>query len=617
MQLYIKQLRRKPLFTVLMGLLLALAAGFSAIGYAAWDSAQTQLRHIGENYTTIGVIKPQDGEDASGMVDAFAVLETAKNAPGYLGADNRYILSAHVEGQKGLSSGTLDPLDYHELFDRYSYAMSVLAVRCEAVETSPAGDPLYTVSLRLEAAVCRMAAYDLPPEDDMIYLSANLYLPDGSIPFSVGKTYLIRGLYTDYPVISGLGDGDQRDVDGAYGGLRMFHFTDGILNPQPLPGIEAGGTIPGTPHMTTQFDQQDGKTYPIEGDWPFFAEYTGDYQDFLESQAGTVWREEIIPTYQLNHDSAPVMLTGNLESLYLWNTGAASLLSGRRFTAGEYASGTPVCIISAAYAQLNGLAVGDTLTLDFYDAGYYSANGSDGGVFHAKVGNSIVRKPMLPENRLGLTQTYEIVGIYTAPTFALGTHNFHGDTIFVPKASLPEGAQYQDLGTLQLNSILLENGMAEEFEAYMAGQGYGGVLLYGDQEFAETQEALETLLANALRLWLVGAAAFILTAALFLFLSFRRVAPTVRGMRLLGIPGKGVAVQLFAALALVIAGAVALGGGLAAALFGWVTRQTLSGQLALRPQAVLLAALVQLAALLPVTGLWAWGKARQNLMKKP
>ena len=151
----------------------------------------------------------------------------------------------------------------------------------------------------------------------------------------------------------------------------------------------------------------------------------------------------------------------------------------------------------------------------------------------------------------------------------------------------------------------------------MAGQGYGGVLLYGDQEFAETQEALETLLANALRLWLVGAAAFILTAALFLFLSFRRVAPTVRGMRLLGIPGKGVAVQLFAALALVIAGAVALGGGLAAALFGWVTRQTLSGQLALRPQAVLLAALVQLAALLPVTGLRAWGKARQNLMKKP
>lgn len=54
MQLHIKQLRRKPLFTVLMGLLLALAAGFSAIGYAAWDSAQTQLRHIGENYTTIG-----------------------------------------------------------------------------------------------------------------------------------------------------------------------------------------------------------------------------------------------------------------------------------------------------------------------------------------------------------------------------------------------------------------------------------------------------------------------------------------------------------------------------------------------------------------------------------
>ena len=624
-----KLLRRKPALTLLLLLLLALAAGFSAVGYAAWDSAQAQLAMVDSQYTTIAVPRTEDGNtiyapDGTTLISCADLLEAAKQAPGYLGEDRRGLLSAQVSEMQGLSSGTLNTLDYNSAFDHYTYSFSVFALECLSVDPRE-GSTDYIAAFRILDAVCRKEAYDLPPEEDVLYLGLPLYDQAGNIPFQVGKTYLMRGFYQDYSVVQTLGGDLQRVTDGSpSGGIRMLTFTSDAARLDLSIGVSEDGEPvvlgEGVPYLQTQVGTRDGQMFRYvtgQEELPFFTEYTGSWQDFLQTPEGEVWRDRIIPMCQLNQNSAAVVLTSQLESLHWFNTGNASILSGRSMTRQEYETGAPVCVISAGYAQLNGLAVGDTLTLDLYNTGYGIVNVANRSPVSAQDFYTLTRRPLTDRNRLGITQDYQIIGIYTAPAFSPGAYAFCADTIFIPKASIPDAGLYEDPYTLQLNSILLENGMAEEFEAYMAEQGCGGSLLYFDQAYTQAQGAVEAMASGALRLWLVGAAAFILTAALFLFLSFRRVAPTVRGMRLLGIPGKGVAVQLFAALALVIAGAVALGGGLAAALFGWVTRQTLSGQLALRPQAVLLAALVQLAVLLPVTGLWAWGKARQNLMKKP
>lgn len=66
------------------------------------------------------------------------------------------------------------------------------------------------------------------------------------------------------------------------------------------------------------------------------------------------------------------------------------------------AEGSNVCMVSAAYAQYNDYQLGDKLTLDLYDTGFYA-------------GDAIPRGPCLPEDRMNVTGEYEIVGIYSAP----------------------------------------------------------------------------------------------------------------------------------------------------------------------------------------------------------
>ena len=96
--------------------------------------------------------------------------------------------------------------------------------------------------------------------------------------------------------------------------------------------------------------------------------------DYLNSDAASTWREDIVPLCQLNYESAAVILTDRAESMYSFNTGDEALLSGRFFTDEEYINGDDVCVISAAYAEQNGLRLGDMIQLDYYDSGFGEYN---------------------------------------------------------------------------------------------------------------------------------------------------------------------------------------------------------------------------------------------------
>ena len=106
------------------------------------------------------------------------------------------------------------------------------------------------------------------------------------------------------------------------------------------------------------------------GQLPWVCEYTGSVTDYLNSDAASTWREDIVPLCQLNYESAAVILTNRAESMYSFNTGDEALLSGRFFTDEEYINGDDVCVISAAYAEQNGLRLGDMIQLDYYDSGF-------------------------------------------------------------------------------------------------------------------------------------------------------------------------------------------------------------------------------------------------------
>ena len=274
-------------------------------------------------------------------------------------------------------------------------------------------------------------------------------------------------------------------------------------------------------------------TFPDDG-LPYYAEYTGTVEEFLASEEGRVWREEIIPMAELNQQSATVLLTDNLEYIHSFNSGEATILDGREISALEYDRGRAVCLISAAYADVNGLKVGDTIDLDFYDTGYFLTTG---GVENFEGTTSefvMTHNPLQPSNRIGFAQTYEIIGIYSAPEFEFGLQSFRADTIFVPKASVPRAENYEDPALPLLNSVVLHNGSEEDFEAYMAEQGFGGYYEYFNQDYTSTIAGLEAMELNAQRLILIGIIVVIVTAIFFYYLNMRRMIPVARTLRKLG-----------------------------------------------------------------------------------
>ena len=654
MGIFRKQTTRAPLTTVLLVLLLALSIAASSIGFAAWAGAKKQFEEIDKQYTTIAIpsglnqeklydagsyrsigFDSKEFEDGSKYYGPFDCETTAMGSEYYKGSDHRIYLSANVEGGIPLTSGTLDPLEYKYTLDNYCYQVSVMAVRCVSIETIQYDwlpNEEYWGCFEIVDDVCRIDAYDLPPYEDVLYIGGGICTRDGAVPFEVGKTYLVRGLYWDYDVIEDMEwvtneDGVEqlkyvptRALNGEFDSKRkllvepMYPFHYGLG-----PGVETGVTS-GLPNWVMEWvkNPETGECYwttPEENCWPYFAEYEGDWRDFLETEEGRVWKEEIIPNFEMNHSSVPVILTDDVNSLYAINSGDVSILEGSSFTEADQRSGNKVCLISAAYAKLNGLSVGDTINLDYHET-TYEATDYPLSYISGRTGMTIRRLPLTWTTRIDVQQDYTIVGIYTGPNWPNGNHGIHADTILVPKASVPNADKYVGPSLPLLNTVIIENGSIDAFEAHMAANNKAGAYLYFDQGYSEAAATVQTMIDNAMRLMLVGMAMFVLASLLFLLLYARRTSSVMRSMRLLGVPKKQTWIECLGTLFTQEIIAALLGNALAVILYERITVQLLSSTPALSIESVLLCGGVQLGALLLVGGVWMKGIAGRNLMQR-
>ena len=584
MNIFVKQATRKPVFTILMVLLLSLAIALSCIGYSAWTSAKMQQDEISGGYTTIAIPLQPDMTKLSADEITLALQNrvyadwAAQEAPQLTMIDRRCLLAAHITGSKSLSSSRIDPSEYNIAFDGECYSLAVFALRCENIMEQPTeGMLLYDATFSVEETVCLSDASACFPTPETVHIYRDVREANGAIPFEKGKTYLVFGQYQDYRVV--------RDADG------YSQVTTENRYIVPFPEIHSN--FYGKP-ASLEIGDRNGQSYyyPVDGQMPWVAEYSGTVTEFLSSEAASLWNEEIIPLCQLNHESTTVILTDSITSMYSFNTGDASLLSGRFFTDEEYKEGADVCIISASYAELNNLRLGDTLKLDYYNSyfGEYSDGATANSMFAAgDPGAYRQRYYMTPDDAIGVCKEYMIIGIYTGARFAFGSYHFNADTIMVPKASVPNTENYETWANSLLNTFILENGSTEAFEKYMEEQGLGGQFLYFDQDFSSMQESLEALETNAMRLLIVGIGAFLLVSVLFLFLNFRRMKPTIRGVRLLGRSSKTVFRDVFVILFSLEILAIGIGTCIAVILFDTVTENVLTSTLALQPEAILTA----------------------------
>ena len=173
----------------------------------------------------------------------------------------------------------------------------------------------------------------LPPE--LLEIDTELVNRDGTPAFEEGKTYLIRG-----------------DCTLNTSGTKTGYFF--LRNGAASTGMEEC-IVDGRRSMVLS-----------EETLPLYTEFTGSVDDFLASEEGTSWRDTIIPAVEQNYHAAKLMLSDNVSSMYWFNTGEASILEGRLFTDDEYQTGQAVCLVSADYAERNGLSVGDTLTMELF-----------------------------------------------------------------------------------------------------------------------------------------------------------------------------------------------------------------------------------------------------------
>lgn len=610
MNIFLKQATRRPLFTTLLVLLLSFSVLLSCIGYSAWESAKTQKSEISNGYTTIAIpIEPDlsnlsPEEIATALQNRVFADNAAQEAPQITMVDRRCLLSAHIAGSRSLSSSSIDPSEYNTAFDGECYSLAVFALRCSGIREQPTeGMFLYDATFSVEEIVCLSDAYSTFPKPDSVHIYSNVRESNGAAPFEKGKTYLVFGQYQDYRVVRSADGYDQVKNENRY----------------IVPFPEINSNFYGEP-SSLELGSYNGLDYhfPAAGQLPWVCEYTGSVTDYLNSDAASTWREDIVPLCQLNYESAAVILTDRAESMYSFNTGDEALLAGRFFTGEEYTNGDDVCVISAAYAEQNGLRLGDMIQLDYYDSGFgeYNNGATANSMLAAEdPGPYRQRYYMSLDDAIGVCKNYTVIGIYTGARFAFGAYQLNADTILVPKASVPNAQNYETRANSLLNTFVLKNGSAKEFEKYMEQQNLAGQFLYFDQDFSSMQESLDALETNAMRLMMVGIGVFLLTSALFLFLNFRRMNLTIRGVRLLGRSSKAVFREIIMALIPLETLAVLFGTCAAIALFDVVTRNLLSSALTLRPEAMAVSAVTAFVFLMVSTMISTAIFANRKLMK--
>lgn len=224
-----------------------------------------------------------------------------------------------------------------------------------------------------------------------------------------------------------------------------------------------------------------------------------------------VW-ETAQTTAQVNNHAFPVMTTGNLQSVVPFALEEARITAGRSFTQEEYESGSRLCVLSESLAVENGLTVGDTITIQFYETdlnlpgqSYLKTANPTPGYYSPNMGFS------------GEGITYEIVGLYRQSNqWSVYDYSFTPNTIFVPEGSTGCQPQTSDSGVFC--TIVLKNGTSEKMDQELEKAGYPGLLSYYDQGYSKIEGSLKSYFGLGKTILLIGIISFLVFIGAFLIL---------------------------------------------------------------------------------------------------
>lgn len=225
-----------------------------------------------------------------------------------------------------------------------------------------------------------------------------------------------------------------------------------------------------------------------------------DIETTLDSSE--LWSKALDCVEQNNH-AFPILVTDRVEALAEFAAEKTFVTEGRSFTDEEYRNGSPVCLISETIAAKNGLEVGDTIDISFYNPdGWYMYSSNPGPSWYSRY-NSVTQEPTVKEE-----QTVTVVGLYRqTEEWSTYAFSFTPNTIIMPKNSVhceTKGAQDGVFST-----VVLYNGTQDRMEELAAEAGWEGLFAYYDQGYSDIMDSLggydrvgTTVLLIGLGVWL-------------------------------------------------------------------------------------------------------------------
>ena len=235
-------------------------------------------------------------------------------------------------------------------------------------------------------------------------------------------------------------------------------------------------------------------------------------QDFLNQTDEAFW-QEWLNTAAINDHSFPVIAVDNLNAIAQFANQDATVVDGRVFTQKEIVAGAKVCVISESVAIANGLSVGDTIAIQYFDTDTELED------------NKTLTKQANPNSAYYSSATgfadgaedYMIVGLYRQKNeWAVGTYCFTPNTVFVPQSAV-SGNPKSICGGIY-TSVIVENGTAGQLEQLAAEHGFEGLFVCYDQGYAQIMESLQDYYKVGHVVLRTGIALWIGIVLLFLFL---------------------------------------------------------------------------------------------------
>ena len=248
---------------------------------------------------------------------------------------------------------------------------------------------------------------------------------------------------------------------------------------------------------------------------PVIERLEGNATDFLNSRQGQNWKE-VWEWIKFTNHGFQVFGVDKMDYFAAFALKRAQIVQGRDFTQEELLRGDRVCLIQEALAEVNGLQIGDTITLQFYPSQNSLPNQYIGA------GKTSAQDPTgfhrFDPTTLSEGVVYTIIGFYRNdnwPDLEADPYAFSANTVFVPKAS---EKSMEETDSIVLNTLLLQNGKIEDFHALAKSAGFAGRFKYYDQDYSTIAVNFHNYEALAQEMLVIGAVLYMVLLLLFLLL---------------------------------------------------------------------------------------------------